>query len=342
MSLAFRKGTAEIEDSAARKGGGSFSFVPRIRWREDAESKFILVLTPIEEVVRARLHEWIPVGKGEKADGEEYTRWEDFIERTDPAIGEDYDDLTTRLDRDAKDRHIGVVVELAPVYETVKDRKKVKKFVAQTSTYTRKTDDGEIEMTQPDLGLVIESSKTFWGTMSSFEQSQGPLIGLPMQVIRRGKDQNTRYDGIPFIDVPVDLSPIIDHLDGISYLSDDMDDLLQKLSASEDDTTAAIEIADFFMMKRLHELADGERYEELVAPLEPEDMPKKFGKSKSGGKAKPARSPRPARQTRRQAVAEDAPDEQPAEAPEASEAPAEESGSKTDRFAALKARVEKK
>jgi hypothetical protein len=335
MSYNFRAGRAELEDAATRKSSGSFSFVPRIRWREDAETKYILVLTSIEEVIRVQLHEWIPVGKGERADGETYTRWEDFISRKDPAIGEDYDELSERLERDAKDRFVGIAVELEPEVETGNNnRKRVTGFTVKTKDYTKKGEndgDDDVEMTQPELGLIIESQKTFWGPMGSIDSSQGPLSELPLEVIRRGKDQHTRYDSIPFMDVPVDLSPIIDHLDGISYLNDEMDDVVNKIEAADGDMLAAAQVvADVMLSKRLNELADGQRYEELVSPLKLEDMPKPFGKKKPAAKKKD----RPARATRRQAKEPDA----TAEVSDTPEAPAE-AESKDDHFAALKARV---
>lgn len=341
MALEFRRGLAAIEEAASRKGGGGNfrPFVPTIKWREDAESRHVLVLTPIEEVPRVLLHEWIPVGKAEKANGETYTKWEDFISRKDEAIGEDYDDLEERLERDAKVRHLGVMVELEPIMENVGGRKKLKGFVVKTDTYTRKTDNGEEEVTQPVVGICTASALTVWGPLGSLDQSQGPLIEVPLEITRRGKDQNTRYDVIPFLEKPVDLSPLVDYLDGISYLSsdEDYDDLVNAVEAATGETEQAIIIADAMLNKRLTELADGERYEELVSPLQLEDMPKKFGSAgkKTAAKA-PSRPARPSRPTRREAVAEDAPAEAEAVVEETPKAP-----SKTDRFAALKARVEK-
>lgn len=337
MALEFRRGLAAIEEAASRKGGsGTFRpFVPRIEWREDGENRHVLVLTPIEEVPAVALHEWIPVGKGEKSNGEEYTKWESFISRKDAAIGEDYDDLEDRLERTPKTRHLGVMVELEAIMESVDGRKKIKGFTVKTDTYTRKTDDGEEEVTQPVVGICTASAQTVWGPLGSLDQSQGPLIDIPMEITRRGKDQNTRYDIIPLLEKPVDLSPLLEYLDGISFLSqdEDFDELENAVEAATDDVEAAQIIADAILNKRLAELADGERYEELVSPLELSDMPKGFGgggKKKSAPKSRPARPERPAR---RRAEASEATEEAPAEKPKAP--------SKADRFAALKSRVEK-
>src|SRR3954463_833189 len=110
----FRRGLASIEEAATRKGGsGNFRpFVPQLQWREDGEKKYILVLTPIDEVATLDLHEFIPVGTGQKANGETYTKYESFLSRKDPFIGENFDDLEDRLENKPKTRCMGIAVEL--------------------------------------------------------------------------------------------------------------------------------------------------------------------------------------------------------------------------------------
>jgi len=287
-----RTGLAAIEEAAAPKsGGGGFrSFVPEIRWREDGEKKYILVITPIDEVATLDLHEWVPVGTGEKANGETYTRYETFLSRKDPLIGEDYDDITDRLGRAPKTRCYGVAVELEPVFETVRGRQRPKSFQVKTETYTRKTDDGEVEVTAPVIGLIVQSSALVWSTLGSLDEAQGPLFELPIEVTRRGKDQNTRYDFVPFMDMPVDLAPLTDYVDGISFLRDELDDVQAAIDAASDPEGEAQAIAEAIYNKRLGELVDKERYDELVSPIE--QLEDRFG----GGKKKqpiPARGAKP-------------------------------------------------
>lgn len=325
-----RRGLAAIEKAAAPKGGGgSRSFVPEIKLRADGETKYLLVLTPIDEVATLLYHEWIPVGKGEKANGETYNRYEAFLSRKDPMLGEDYDEIEDRLDTRPKERCYGVVVELEPVLETVRGRQRPKGFTVKTEDYTRRGEDGEKTVTQPVMGLMIQSAALVWSPLGSLDESQGPLEVLPLQMTRRGTDRNTRYDFVPFVDIPVDLSPIIEHFDGLSFLSDVKDDVEAAIAAADDEIKAAQAVASFLYDKRLEELADKDRYDELVGPIT--EIPKKFGSDKKGGSKPAARPERPS--PRPQAAA-------PAE-PEATveEAPAE---SREDKFAALKARIEAK
>lgn len=331
MALNYRRGSAAIQDAAAKRGGGDFRpFIPQLTWKNDGESKYVLVLTDIQGgVAELLLHQFIPVGKGKKANGEEFTRYEEFLSRKDPALGEDYDDLEERLEREPKTRIMGVMVELEPVVEV--GTKKLTGFVAKTEKFTRNTDDGEVEVTAPVVGLCTQSAITLWGGIDSLYQSLGDLTQVAVQITRRGKDVNTRYDIIPFLEKPIDVAPVIDYIDGINYIGDDLESLIQDLEGDETDLAKAQTIADYLLDKRINELADAARYEELVGPLTIEDMPKNAWGRKKEAKASTSRPARPQRRPQREvtAASEDA-------------APAEPASGKTERFAALKSRVEKR
>lgn len=328
-----RRGMAAIEEAATRKGGsGNFRpFVPELRWKEDGETKHILVLTPIDEVATLDLHEWIPVGTFEKKNGEEQTIWETFLSRKDPFVGESFDKIADELDRPAKTRCVGVAVELEPVMEVVGGRKKPTSFSVKTDTYTRKTDDGEVEVTQPVIGLISQSSYLVWSPLMSYDESQGPLIELPLQMTRRGTDANTRYDFVAFPEKDVDLSPIMEYVEGISYFGDDIEDVQAAIAATDNYVEAAQAVADALLNKRIAELADEDRYNELVGPIEslPAAFGGKGGAAKKAKKAPAKRAPRPSQAKEKVA----------AEAPVEPEVPAE-NASQDDRFALLKARFE--
>lgn len=274
----FRRGKAAIEEAATRKSGGSMkSFAPSIRLTEDGEKKYILVLTPRDEVVTANFHEWVPVGKVARKDGSTFTKYEDFISRKDPAIGESYDDLEDRLGIVPKKRCIGVIAELEPVFEEVNGRKRPVEFTVKTRSFTRRTDDGEEEVVVPELGLFCQSAMTVWGPLSSYDESQGPLDILPIEITRRGKGNDTRYDFIPFMDIPVDLAPVRAFGNNISYIEDEVD-----VDSANDDLAAAHLVADALLDQRLGELVDPERYKSIIGPLD--HIESKFNRKPVGNK----------------------------------------------------------
>jgi len=284
-----RRGLSAVEKAANRKGGSKLrGFAPEIRWREDGDKKYILVLSNFEEddpnaVVVADLHEFIPVGVGEKNNGETYTRYESFVSRKDPLAGsESTDDLEDRLGNKPRTRCIGVALELEPEFEVINGRKKPVKFSVKTDTFTRKTDDGNEEVGQPAIGLIIQSAALVWSPLGSIDGSQGPLCELPIEVTRRGKDINSRYDFVQFPNMEVDLSGLFDNLDGITYIADELDEVKSGL-VSKGDVEAAQMVGQILVDKRLRELSDKSRYEELVGPIE--HIEQRFG---GGRKSKPA------------------------------------------------------
>lgn len=289
-----RRGLGAVEQAATRKGGSKLrGFAPEIRWREDGEKKYILVLSNFEDddpnaVVVADLHEFIPVGTAQKANGETYTRYESFVSRKDPIAGsEDYDDLEDRLGNKPRTRCIGVALELEPEFEVIKGRKKPVGFSVKTDTFTRTTDDGQEEVEQPIIGLIIQSAFLVWSPLGSLDESQGPLSELPVEVTRRGKDVNSRYDFVHYTNMEVDLSGLFENLDGITYISDELAEVKDDLIA-KGDVEAAQLVGQILLDKRLNELSDKTRYEELVGPIE--HIEQRFG----GGRKKPVTKTAPA------------------------------------------------
>ncbi len=327
----YRRGATAIKEAAAKTGGKGFrSFAPDIFWKEDGEKKHVLVLTPIDEIGAFDLHEFIPIER-EKANGETYTTKESFLSRKDPYIGDDYDKIEDDLGRNPRRRCMGVAVELEPVMEVVKGRKRPTGFSVKTTEFTRNTDDGEQAVTVPLIGFITQSSGLMWSPLASLDESQGPLSELPLEIVRRipgGKPANTRYEFVPFMDIPVDLSAIVDNIDGISYLSDVLDDLIAELEAidADDQLGAAQAVARALIEKRVEELADGDRYEKLIGPIN-ELPPLPWESKKETSSSRSTRPSRPTQRKRSSDVEEEVPEE-------VVEPP------KEDRFAKLKARIE--
>lgn len=272
----FRKGLEAIEEaSAAQSGGKRFpTFVPTIKWSADKESKYILVLTPINETTTVDLHEWIKVGEGTSRAGKAYDKFEQFISRKDDGIGESYDDIEDRLGKLPRRRTIAVAVELEPVLETVNGRQRPKGFVVKTDSYTNR--EGE-EVTYPVIGVVVQASRNFFGWLGSFDNTQAPITETPMQVVRRGTDSDTTYDFVPFIDQEVDFNPLFENLDGVNYLKDEFEELDNRIGNYENDFEAASVIGTTLLDKRVDELADKERYKSLIEPIQ--ELPRsKFDK----------------------------------------------------------------
>lgn len=291
MSANFRRGMkamAEAQESQ-RSGGALPAFCPEIKWVDDREEKYIAFLTRPEDIPTVALHTFVPVGTATSKAGKEYTKYESFIDRTDPGVGEDKDDLTERLGHRSQQRSLAVAVELEPTYSTVNGRKRPTGFAVKTENYTRKTDDGGTEEVEaPVIGMIVQSPRNFFGWVGSFHESMGSIEETPLQVLRRGKDAGTAYDFTPFLDQPIDYTNLFDNIEGVNYLRGELDDV--KLDGDPLDT--ALTIGSRMLDKRLTELADGDRYERLVTPIE--EIEDRWG---GNTPAKPAAVERPSQRT---------------------------------------------
>ena len=309
MALNFRKGVEAIKAAQENTGGGFSPWAPIVSWREDKEEKYVLFLTPIEDVPLVDLHEFVPLGQGEKNDGGTFDKYGFFISRKDQAIGEDFDPLE-ELGFKPKQRNIAVAIELEPKLVQKGNRSRPEGFEVKTETYTRKGDDEqEEEVTTPVVGIVTQAPSNFFGYLGSFEESEGPVTETPFKVKRRGKDKNTEYDFTPYLDLPVDVSKLLDNLDGISYLNEELDAIIEECEDKDDETAAQI-VARYLLDARLSELADGEAYQEAIDNADPDTLKPRYGGGKKGGGKK--NNSRPARRSQRSASSEetdDAPEE---------------------------------
>jgi hypothetical protein len=325
-----RKGLAAIKEATERKGtGGEFKpFCPEIRWGK-GEEKHLLILTDLEELQEYRLHEWIKVGTHTNADGEVKPDYDFFISRTDPSIGESYDELEGRLGAQPRNRFLGVAVELVPVTESGRGGKQtVVGFEVATDTYTTKDDDDEeIDVEYPAIGVISLSASNFWGWLGNYAE-KADVNSTPMSVTRQGDDKDTRYDFIPMPGNEVDLSALVELAEGLSYIreTDDFADVIEEAGNVEDALEGAQIVADYLLSVRIAELSDGERYHEVVPQIQELEArwgKKRGGRGKTGTKSKPSRATRTTgRSSSRSKVSDEAPE---TEAPAAeAEAPAAE------------------
>jgi len=280
---------AEAQESQNRSGSNPYpAFCPEIKWTDDREEKYIAFLNRPEDIPTVALHTFVPVGTATSKAGKEYTKYESFIDRKDPGIGEDKDDLTDRLGHRAQQRSIAVAVELEPTYVTVNNRKRPNGFQVKTETYTRKTEDGGTEEVEaPVIGLVVQSPRNFFGWVGSFHESTAPIEETPLQVLRRGKDAGTAYDFTPYLDQTIDYTNLFQCIDGVNYLRGELDGI----DLDGEPLDVALSLGNKMLEKRLEELADGERYERLVSPIT--EIEDRWGGGQAATPAKPVAQSRP-------------------------------------------------
>ncbi|GAC1397181.1 MAG: hypothetical protein NVSMB52_10860 [Chloroflexota bacterium] len=300
-----RKGREAIEKRVAEQqsgGGGNFKpFTPSIYWNEDGMEKYVMFLNPLEEILELELINFIPI-RNKKANGDTYTTYEQVLARTDPLLGEREDPMVENWDGKPKVTNLAVAVELEPQYQEVNGRKRPVGFEVKTTSFDRRVrdDKGDItdeveEVVAPVVGFITQSPANFGNVLTSMDSDSAPIHEVAYSIKRVGKKADTTYNMRDWADQEVDLSALLDCLDGVSYLQDEIDDIYKDIE-DLDDHEAALHVGHVMLYKRLEELADSERYEEIYEGIT--ESLDKFGKNKKKS-AEPTRRERPVRASQR-------------------------------------------
>ena len=302
MSPNFRKGAEAVAQSTERsaRSGGFRTYAPSIYWNEDQEQRYLLFLNPMDEIVTAALIRYIPQEYTyPDSDGDEVTKeyFEEVIARTDESIGESVDPMVRDWDGAAKPHGIAVAVELEPVIEEDNGRNRVRGFGVKTVTFNRRIrdEDGDLtdeteEVTAPVVGIITQSNYNFYNVVTSFDANDAPIEQCPVKITRVGKDAGTTYSIQGYPDLDVDLTEFVDNIEGISYLNDEMDEVLTELVTLETNEEVALFIGESILAKRLDELVDEDRYNKIYDTID-ESLDRFGNKGKKKGKTKATKKP---------------------------------------------------
>lgn len=316
-----RRGSAAIQEAAERTGSGDFKpFLPKFYWNEDGQERFVLFLNEIEDLPLFDMIRYIPIP--------DTKFFAETVSKTDQFFGEKSDDFERLWDATAKQTNIAVAVELEPVVEIVNKRRKPRGFEIKTVEYERRVydDDGEAtgeteEVTSPCVGYIAQSPSNFFKPLSYYDANTAPIVDTALKITRIGKDASTTFQFEGYDELPIDLTNLVECIDGVNYLHEEMDDLLVEIDGI-DANAAALIIGKHLLDKVEDELVDDERYQELLEGVT-ESMDT-FGNKKKKGKKKdePARSRAASRHAKKEeepvAESTDDPDE-PASDPEPTE-----------------------
>jgi hypothetical protein len=317
----FRRGAEAIEKAQekAKAGGDYRPFAPSIFWQNDEDERYLLFLNPIDDIPTVDMIGFIPIKK-KKGNGDTYTLYEQVLARTDPSIDESVDPMQRDWDAKPRDTSIAVAVELEPLFETVKGRKRPRGFEVKTTEYERRVRDDEGNLTDeteevisPVIGFITQSPHNFFNLVASFDAKRSPIEETPLSITRVGSGSSTAYtiDGFP--EQELDLSNLIEYIDGVSYLDDDLDDLLEQLDTDDGDAEQASVIGTVMLDKRLEELADEDRYNELYEQIT--ESLDRWGGNKNKKSAAPSEKKQRPSQRKKKEEAPEPEEDQPKEKP---------------------------
>lgn len=326
MAGEIARGRAGIQaaQEAAKQGGTFKPYLPSIYFKDDKEEHYLLFLNEIDEMPTFDMVAFLEDENG---------HYQEVVAKTDQFFGDRTDAFVENWDATIVKRTLGIAVELEPVIEVVKGRKRPTGFEVKTTEYKKKVvdDDGnvtdeEIEVTAPVIGYVVQSPNNFYNHVENYDANEAPINETPVKITRLGKDKHTSYALQGYDDQPIDLTNLLEYIEGVSYLKDDADALIDKIADASDQEASGI-IGQVLLDKKIEELLDEDRYDELLTTIADRgESLDKFGnkkkkKAKSPEKGDRARS-RVAERRAERAEAhadDDAPDTEPA--PEAEEKP---------------------
>lgn len=207
----FRRGGAAILSNPPRANSNINDGVPRpqfLQWAQD-EKKYIQFVTPLEEIPRVKMHQFIITGQ--RDDGSFI--YNDFVSRRDAGLdGEDgYDPIWTRFGMQPRDRCVAAAASLEPLRGP--DNK-----IQSWDIAAKTTKKGE---SVPEIGLIIQHPANFFSWLATYESDTGNAIqDRVFTVTRRGEGINTRYDFIATDLPPVNPETLADYIPNIDeYLT---------------------------------------------------------------------------------------------------------------------------
>lgn len=303
---AMRKGAAAIKESVDKaNSGGDREFKPFLRsiyWKGDEDNRYLLFLNEIEDIPKLLINGFIP-------DPDNDGWFTNALARTEPIVGERLDPMEEKWNYQPREMNVAIAVELEPQIEIVKGRERPRGFEVATTTFERKIrdDDGEPtdeieEITIPSIGVIIQSPNNFGNQLTSFDANEAPLHECAVKVTRVGSGTDTAYSVQGYPDQEIDLSNLVEFVDGISYFGDRKDEVLESIAELSDED-AALEVGAVLLDLYIDELGDEDRYDHLFEGITENA---KYGKKeKKDNKKRTRDSVRPSRPSQRKAAQEE-------------------------------------
>lgn len=124
-------------------------------------------------------------------------------------------ELCDRVGHEAATKFVGQAVEL----KATKEGKKTTKL--EVLTRTAKNKDG-VEVEYPQWGLVFQAAKNFMSYLAAYEESTQDITELPWEVIREGKNQDTKYHHMPLAVPLPDLSEVVADIPNVIEILEQM------------------------------------------------------------------------------------------------------------------------
>lgn len=271
------KGSEAIRDSNERRGNGNYRpFLPQIYWRKKSDQRYVLILNPLEEIVRVEFHRYIDTDNGPRQ----------VIARTDPGVRDNFETSGDPISDDwgytPQRTNIMIAVELEPSFREVNGRQRVDGFEVGTKEIERRVRNEDGELTDeretidvPLIGFIAQSPSNFGNKLDAY--GEGDVHRTPFKITKIGEKTDTDYMFVGFPDdIPIDFTNLLEYIDNVSFIQD-KEEVLDLIDGLKDDAEMALAIGRYLLALKLEELADPEFYDEVYKSI---SKPAKYGNNK--------------------------------------------------------------
>ena len=188
-----KRGREAINESLAKSSGGGKSDYAQTNWIswKAGETKTIRFLTDIDDILVVAVHSMVDTHDGKKAN---------FVCRS-------VFDAPCELcaaDVYKRDAGYGIAVVRQPVYDTVDGANKIVGYEDQVVEYDDETPQGIVKKRKPVVGIVNQSMRNFWNTLTLVHEKYGSFKDFDMEIVRQGKTTDTTYVSFPLPVKPIE------------------------------------------------------------------------------------------------------------------------------------------
>ena len=188
-----KRGREAINESLARSSGGGKNDYPETKWIswKSGETKTVRFLTDIDDILVVSVHSMVDTHDGKKSN---------FVCRSvfDAACELCAADVYKR------DSGYGIAVVRQAVYDVVDGNNKIVGYEDQVVEYDAETPQGIVRQKKPVVGIVNQSMRNFWNTLTLVHEKYGSLKEFDMEIVRQGAMTDTTYVSFPLPAKPID------------------------------------------------------------------------------------------------------------------------------------------
>jgi len=189
--MSIKRGREAINESLSKgQGGKDYPDTNWVSWK-GGETKVLRFLTDIDDTLVVAVHSMVDTFDGKKANFVCRSVFDAPCELCQVGVYK-------------RDSGYGIAVVRQAVYETIDGQAKVVGYEDQVVEYDDETPQGIVRKKKPVVGIVNQSMRNFWNTVTLIHEKYGSLRNFDMEIVRQGSGTDTTYVSFPLPPKPIE------------------------------------------------------------------------------------------------------------------------------------------